>query len=69
MTYNPEIIIRVEAISNGFIVTASKGMEDGYRTAELPQTYVPDRKAVLDGLISLFEAADNLTVDQAREDF
>ena len=62
-----EIILRIEPISNGFLVSASKAI--GYGTACLPITFVGTRAEVIEGIPSLFEAAELLSDAEVTEDF
>lgn len=62
-----EIILRIEPIANGFLVTGSKSVES-YRHAQLPQTYVATRDDVVAGLTALFEVVDALTSADASDE-
>jgi len=66
---NPDINLHVEQIANGFLLSGNATVSGDYRTAYTDRVFVSSREEVIAGLAALFEKAEALRPEDAKDDF
>lgn len=64
-----DISLRIEPIANGFLLSAHATVDGSYGTAYTDRTFVSSRGAVIDDLVRLYESAEALRPEDAKDDF